>query len=55
VDNGALQDMRAKVESLDRLAQEVYQASEEFPSVNRNTKRIMASIQMLKLNLEEPE
>jgi hypothetical protein len=47
-----LEQMASKVENLQRLANELYDESEDFPAVNRNVKRILASVQMLKINLE---
>lgn len=49
----SIQDLSPKVENLYRLAEEIFQESENFPAVNRNVKRILASAYMLKLNLEE--
>jgi hypothetical protein len=43
-----------KVEDLQKRAQELYNISEDFPALNRNVKRILASIKMLQINLEEP-
>jgi hypothetical protein len=43
----------AKLLALKELAVELYQLSSEFPSVNRNTKRILASIHIIRINLEE--
>ncbi len=47
-----LEQMASKVDNLHRLANELYDESEDFPAVNRNVKRILASVQMLKINLE---
>ncbi len=47
-----LEKIASKVEDLHRLANELYDESEDFPAVNRNLKRILASVQMLKINLE---
>lgn len=46
-------DMRAAVEDLTVLARKLYASSEEFPAVNRNSKRILASLEMLRINLED--
>ena len=43
--------MSSAVEQLGRLAQELYDSSADFPAVNRNTKRILASVEMLRINL----
>ena len=47
-----LEEIASKVENLHRLANELYDESEDFPAVNRNVKRILASVQMLRINLE---
>jgi hypothetical protein len=49
-----LQEMRKKVADLQAIAQDLYDHSDDFPGVNRNVKRILASIEMVKINLEEP-
>lgn len=46
-------DMRKAVENLTVLARKLYDSSEEFPAINRNSKRILASLEMLRINLEE--
>jgi hypothetical protein len=47
-----LEQIASKVEDLYRLANELYDESKDFPAVNRNVKRILASAEMLKINLE---
>jgi hypothetical protein len=42
-----------KVEEIFRLASDLYNASEDFPAVNRNAKRILAAVEILRINLEE--
>ncbi len=49
----SLEEMRKAVDTLASLARQLYEASDDFPAVNRNTKRVMASLEMLKINLEE--
>jgi hypothetical protein len=49
----SLTEMRKTVDSLATLAQQLYEASEDFPAVNRNIKRVLASVEILKINLEE--
>lgn len=44
-----------KVHELQRLAEELYAQSEAFPAVNRNAKRVLAALQMMRLALESPE
>jgi hypothetical protein len=40
------------VNDLENTARTLFDASADFPALNRNLKRIMASIDMVKLNLE---
>jgi hypothetical protein len=47
--------LAAKADSLHSIAKELLLESEEFPAVNRNVKRILASVEMLRLNLEMTE
>lgn len=47
-----LEKIASKVEDLYRLANELYDESKDFPAVNRNVKRILASAEMLRINLE---
>ena len=49
----SLKEMRNAVDTLATLARQLYEASEDFPAVNRNSKRVLASVEMLKINLEE--
>lgn len=41
-----------KIQELDHLTQELLQSSDSFPAINRNCKRILASVKMLKINTE---
>jgi len=52
-EKGTWAQMASRVEELGRLAQDLYDASEDFPAVNRNAKRILASIEVLRINLEK--
>jgi hypothetical protein len=47
-----LRDISSRVERLKEMAQSLYEDSEDFPAVNRNAKRVLASIEMLRINLE---
>ena len=47
-------EIGTKVEELRKQARELYDMSEDFPAINRNVKRILASIKMLQINVEEP-
>ena len=49
----SLIQMASRVKEMGRLAQDLYDLSECFPAVNRNTKRILASIELLRMNLEQ--
>ncbi|MEW6112652.1 MAG: hypothetical protein AB1664_11035 [Thermodesulfobacteriota bacterium] len=46
-------EIAERVDQLQRIAQELYYQSEDFPALNRNLKRILASIHMLRINLEQ--
>jgi len=52
-EKGTWAQMASRVEELGRLAQDLYDASEDFPAVNRNAKRILASLEVLRINLEK--
>ena len=47
------QEISLQVEQMHKLAKDLYGSSEDFPAINCNLKRILASIEMLRLNLEE--
>ncbi|HMK36859.1 MAG TPA: hypothetical protein VK463_17425 [Desulfomonilaceae bacterium] len=47
--------MSSKVEQLKEAAEWLRVHSEEFPAVNRNAKRILASVAMLQINLGADE
>lgn len=49
----SVNDMREAVENLTVLTRKLFESSEEFPAVNRNSKRVLASLEMLKISLEE--
>jgi hypothetical protein len=48
-----LNNLWATVEKIENLTRQLYEDSDEFPAINRNCKRILASAKMLKLNLEQ--
>lgn len=50
----SLARIRSKVKELGRLAQELYDATEGFPALNCNAKRILASGEMARIALEDP-
>ena len=47
-------EISTKVEELRKQAQKLYDVSDDFPALNRNVMRILASIKMLQINVEEP-
>ncbi len=47
-----LEKLASLVEKLQQLCQELYDNSEDFPAINRNAKRVLASTEMLRINLE---
>ncbi len=49
----SFKDMRKAVDTLTTITRQLYEASEDFPAVNRNSKRFLASLEMLRINLEE--
>jgi predicted transposase YbfD/YdcC len=44
-------DMDAKIRALRQIAEELHDEAGEIEAVRRNTKRILASIRMLELNI----
>ncbi|MEJ2719356.1 MAG: hypothetical protein P8182_19880 [Deltaproteobacteria bacterium] len=48
-------ELSEKVEALYRLADEIFNASEDFPAINRNAKRVLGAAQAMRMNLENPE
>jgi hypothetical protein len=50
-DLSKLIELSQMIEELGQLAQAVYNESEDFPAVNRNIKRILASVEMLRINM----
>jgi hypothetical protein len=53
MDRQIIKELSLNVEQLHRLTEDLLQKSEDFPAVNRNAKRILASTELLRLNLEE--
>ncbi len=53
MDQEFIKELSLNVEQLHKLTEDLCQKSEDFPAVNRNAKRILASIELLQLNLEE--
>jgi hypothetical protein len=48
-----LEKLASSVEQIRQLCQELYDNTEDFPALNRNAKRVLASTEMLRINLEE--
>jgi hypothetical protein len=46
-----IKEFSEKAQKLRELAQWLYENSEEFPAINRNAKRVLASVEMLRINL----
>ena len=53
MDRQVISELSSKVNELHRLTEDLLQKSEDFPAVNRNAKRALAAVDMLKLNLED--
>ena len=48
-----LSEINAKIQLMKKTAQELNRAGEDFPSIARNTSRILASVKMLELNISD--
>ena len=48
-----LASINSKIRKMQKTAQELNQLGDQFPSLARNTARIMASLKMLELNLTD--
>lgn len=44
-------DMDKKIQNLRKLAEDIAEQGKEIESVKRNTKRLLASVKMLELNI----
>ena len=53
MDRQIIKELSLNVDQLHRLTEDLFQKSEDFPAVNRNAKRILASTELLRLNVEE--
>jgi hypothetical protein len=53
MDPQIIKELSSNVDQLHKLTEELCQKSEDFPAVNRNAKRILASTEMVRINLEE--
>jgi hypothetical protein len=45
--------LRHTAKTVHELAQRLYDESNNFPAVNRNAKRVLSSIELIQINLEE--
>ncbi len=50
-----IRDLNKNVHALKEMALNLYNKSDNFPAVNRNCKRILASVEMLMINLGASE
>jgi hypothetical protein len=48
-----LNEIHEKIQQMKKTAQELDRFGENFPSIARNTSRILASVKMLELNLSD--
>jgi hypothetical protein len=48
-----VEEIASRVETLRRLTKELLDSSDGFPAVNRNAKRVLASLEMIRINVEE--
>jgi hypothetical protein len=48
-----LDAIRTRIRELRTIAGDLYEGSEDLPFLNRNVKRILASVKMLEINLED--
>ena len=53
MDRQIIKELSSNVDQLHKLTEELYQKSNDLPAVNRNAKRILASTEMVRINLEE--
>ncbi len=51
--NEELSKLFENIQQINELTLEAYNSSSNFPAVNRNCKRILASVKMLMINLEQ--
>lgn len=50
-----LSNLYENIKQINKLTGEAYNSSSNFPAINRNCKRILASVKMLMINLEQLE
>ena len=52
MDRTNIEEIASLVETICGLAQELADSSVDFPAVNRNAKRVLASLEMIRINVE---
>jgi hypothetical protein len=53
MDRQIIKELSSNVDQLHKLTEDLVQKSKDFPAVNRNARRVLAAVDMLKLNLED--
>jgi hypothetical protein len=53
MDRQFIKELSSNVNQLYKLTDDLCQKAQDFPAVNRNARRVLAAIDMLKLNLED--
>jgi hypothetical protein len=48
-----LKKLNTKIQLMKKTAEELKRMGENFPAINRNTVRILASVKMLEINVSE--
>ena len=48
-----LKAMNEMIQSMKKIAQDLYEAGEDFPALKRNGYRILSSIKMLEINISD--
>lgn len=52
-ENNDIKKLDGKIQSMKKTAEELKLMGEDFPALNRNISRILASIRMLELNISD--
>ena len=52
IDKAEIMRLSSKAQELKKIAQELHDQSEDFPAIQCNIKRILASVEMIRLNVE---
>ena len=48
-----LKKLDTKIQSIKKTAEELKKMSEDFPALNRNVSRLLASVKMLEMNISD--